>query len=137
MHMMTRTHFWLAQARRHAAIIALLLFGAIGNLSCRPARQSSLPDGTALAELLLKSELRLTGYVMASEGGYGSEYAGGIFIRSTPDRKDYYLIGMPVGGKPDVAFLGDRITVNMFYGEPPKEMHTQSLPLAASNQEST
>jgi hypothetical protein len=105
----------LAQASRHAAIIALLLFGALGNLSCRPARQSSLPEGAALAELLLKSDLRLTGYVMASEGGYGSEYAGGIFTRSTPDRKDYYLIGMPVGGKPDVAYLGDRITVNKFY----------------------
>jgi hypothetical protein len=118
-------------------VIALLLFSALGTLSRRPAPVSSLPAGVALAELLAKSELRLTGYVMASEGGYGSVYAGGIFTRSTPDRKDYYLIGMPVGGKPDIAYLEDRITVNMFYGEHPKEMHTQCRPLAASNQEST
>jgi hypothetical protein len=135
--MMNRTRVWLAQARRPTVVIALLLFGALGNLSCRPAREPSLPAGAALAELLLKSDLRLTGYVMASKGGYESDYAGGIFTRSTPDWKAYYLIGMPVGGKPDVAFLVARITVNMFYGEPPKEMHTQGLPLAASNQEST
>jgi hypothetical protein len=94
---------------------ALAILPASLGLGCRPAREPSLPDGAALADLLAKSDLRLTGYVMASEGGYGSEYVGGIFTRSTPDRKDYYLIGMPVGGKPDVAYLGDRITVNKFY----------------------
>jgi len=101
--MINHTTFSMPQARRSAVLITLLLFGALGTLSCRPAREPSLPDGAALAELLAKSELRLTGYVMASEGGYGSEYAGGISTRSTPERKDYYLIGMPVGGKPKVA----------------------------------
>lgn len=67
---------------------ALAILVASLALGCRPARVSSLPDGAALAELLLKSDLRLTGYVMASEGGYGSEYAGGIFTRSTPELKD-------------------------------------------------
>lgn len=82
-----------------------ILLASLG-LGCRSARETSLPDGAVLADLLAKSELRLTGYVMASEGGYSSEYAGGIFTRSTTERKDYYLIGIPVaGGKPDFAML--------------------------------
>lgn len=116
--MLNRVQFWKAQAGRTAGIISLLLLGVFCGVSCRPANpQVSLPCGEPLVDLLFKSDLRLTEHVMADEGGYGTKYVGGIFTRSTPERQDYYLIGMQVGGDPDIVYLGDRITVNKFYSE--------------------
>ncbi|MFA7054887.1 MAG: hypothetical protein WC328_17860, partial [Kiritimatiellia bacterium] len=96
--MLNRVQFWKAQAGRTAGIISLLLLGVFCGVSCRPANpQVSLPCGEPLVDLLFKSDLRLTEHVMADEGGYGTKYVGGIFTRSTPERQDYYLIGMQVG----------------------------------------
>lgn len=86
--------------------------------ACLPSpSQVLLPDGQALADALGSGLVRITEHVMASEGGYNKHYVGGIFTHSTTTSMNYYLVGSPVGGTPDIALLGDRVKVNLFWEE--------------------